>query len=74
MRTVQTWPAATEGCNGPLQLTADRVDCWFVSLAAFPADAESLAVAILSKDDISSVKGNATYAVTRLCVFCSDVI
>jgi 4'-phosphopantetheinyl transferase len=51
MITVQTWPAATEGCSGPLQLTADSVDCWFVSLAAFPADAESLAVAILSRDE-----------------------
>ena len=57
MRTVQTWPAATEGCNGPLQLTADRVDCWFVSLAAFPADAESLAVAILSKDERKRAAG-----------------
>jgi 4'-phosphopantetheinyl transferase len=57
MRTVQTWPAATEGCNGPLELTADRVDCWFVSLAAFPADAESLAVAILSKDERKRAAG-----------------
>ena len=57
MRTVQPWPAATEGCNGPLQLTADRVDCWFVSLATFPADAESLAVAILSKDERKRATG-----------------
>jgi 4'-phosphopantetheinyl transferase len=57
MRTVQTWPAATEGCNGPLQLTADRVDCWFVSLATFPADAESLAAAILSKDERKRARG-----------------
>jgi 4'-phosphopantetheinyl transferase len=57
MRTVQTWPAATEGCNGPLQLTADRVDCWFVSLATFPADAESLAVATLSKDERKRATG-----------------
>jgi 4'-phosphopantetheinyl transferase len=57
MRTVQTWPATTEGCNGPRQLTADRVDCWLVSLAAFPADAESLAVAILSKDERKRTAG-----------------
>jgi 4'-phosphopantetheinyl transferase len=57
MRTVQPWPAATEGCNGRLQLTADRVDCWFVSLATFPADAENLAAAILSKDERKRATG-----------------
>jgi len=51
MRIVQTWPAATEGYDGPLPLAADRVDCWFVSLATFPADAEGPAVAILSEDE-----------------------
>jgi 4'-phosphopantetheinyl transferase len=57
MRIVQTWPAATEGCNGPRQLTAHRVDCWFVSLAAVPADAENLAAAILSKDERKRAAG-----------------
>jgi 4'-phosphopantetheinyl transferase len=51
MKTARNWPAPTQECNGPLQLTPDRVDCWFVSLASFPADAESCAVAILSKDE-----------------------
>jgi 4'-phosphopantetheinyl transferase len=57
MRTVQTWPVATEGCNGRLQLTADRADCWFVSLATFPADAENLAAAILSRDERKRATG-----------------
>ena len=56
-KTVRSWPMPTEGCNGPLQLTADRVDCWFVSLASFPADAESQAVAILSKDEKKRAAG-----------------
>jgi 4'-phosphopantetheinyl transferase len=51
MRTVQPWPTATERCNVSIRLTLGCVHCWFVSLAAFPADAEGLAVAILSKDE-----------------------
>jgi 4'-phosphopantetheinyl transferase len=57
MKNVRNWPAPTEGCNGPLQLTADRVDCWFVSLASFPTDAESCAVTILSKDEEKRAAG-----------------
>ena len=56
MRIVQTWPRSTEGYE-PLQITADRVDCWFVSLATFPTDAESLAVASLSKDERKRATG-----------------
>lgn len=51
MKTVRNWPAPTPEGTGPLQLTSDRVDCWFLSLASFPADAESYAVAILSKEE-----------------------
>lgn len=51
MITAETWPAATQDYNGPLQPTADRVDCWFVSLATLPADAKSFTAAILSKDE-----------------------
>jgi 4'-phosphopantetheinyl transferase len=57
IRTVQPRPAATEGCNGSVQLAEGCIDIWFLSLAAFPADAESLAVAILSKDERKRATG-----------------
>lgn len=57
MRTVQSRPAATKGCNAPVPFTADCLDCWFVSLATFPADAENLAIAILSKDERKRATG-----------------
>ena len=57
MRTIQPCLTTTEECNGPSQLTADRVDCWFVSLATFPSDFESLAAAILSRDERKRARG-----------------
>src|SRR5215470_4323550 len=51
MKTIGNWPAPPQESGGPLQLTPDRVDCWFVSLAGFPAHAESCWFAILSRDE-----------------------
>ncbi len=43
---------AAAGRRDPrLVLPADRVDCWFVPLAAFPADARAAAFALLSAEE-----------------------
>jgi 4'-phosphopantetheinyl transferase len=56
MSMVRSWPAATEGPDGPLALPPDRVDCWFVSLANLPSDAEEVASSLLSPDEHERAK------------------
>jgi 4'-phosphopantetheinyl transferase len=46
-----SWPAAQQWDGAPIALAADQIDCWAVSLAAFPADADGAALALLSADE-----------------------